>query len=145
MPSDETTARGRAVQWEEYSQVGPIAMQTTKFEPVYSFMVVEDSKGGRPPANPSGEPLMWTDSCILVGCLATGSGETTFTLGSSASVDPGTKPVFAGRLKTPSLCINLATAEREVVLEAPVNGAETSVRVWTNDPVEPDNVIVGYD
>lgn len=89
--------------------------------------------------------LIWTDTCILVGCLMDADGETEFTLGRVREVDPGRPPVFEGKLKTPTRKISLESVDGRTVLEASVPQLETKVRIWTNHESEPDNVIVGFE
>jgi hypothetical protein len=115
---------------------------STKIAPPYSLIFIADSAGGEIPDRMV-RPITSTDSCIVVGCLAFVDGETEFTLGETQDVDPGTHPAFHGKLKTPSYQIVLHTAEAETILQATVPRRETVVRIWVNDPSEPDQVIVG--
>lgn len=89
--------------------------------------------------------MIWTDTCILVGCLMDADGETEFTLGTVREVDPGRLPAFEGKLKTPTRKISLESVDGRKVLEAPVPQLETTIRIWTNHESEPDNVIVGFE
>jgi hypothetical protein len=79
----------------------------------------------------------------MVCCQADVDGETEFTLGEARDVDPGDLPIFHGKLKTPNYRIVLHTAEDETILQASVPRRETIVRIWVNDPLAPDQVIVG--
>ncbi len=119
-------------------------VDSAKVAPPYSLVIIEDPSGGEvPDTMPAKLCIASTDSCIAVGCLAEVDGETAFTLGEAADVNPGFQPAFDGRLKTPSRKVSLQTVERHTILEAPVQQQETRVRVWTNDPKRPDEVIVG--
>lgn len=89
--------------------------------------------------------LIWTDTCILVGCLMDADGETEFMLGEIHEVDPGRLPAFEGKLKTPTRKISLESVDGHAVLEAPVPQLETTIRIWTNHKSEPDKVIVGFE
>ncbi len=85
-----------------------------------------------------------TDSSVAVGCLNFADGETAFTLGKVLEVDPGTPSAFQGMLKTPSRRIAIRSVDG-TILEAPVLQLNTAVRIWTNHPSEPDEVIVGFE
>jgi hypothetical protein len=92
-----------------------------------------------------GQRIWVTPSCIAVGCLAFMDGETEVTLGASAEVDPGGIVAFDGLLDTSNRAVVVSTIEGETVLRANVTGARTRVRIWTNDPSEPDEVVIGLD
>lgn len=70
-------------------------------------------------------------------------GETEVTVGSAEEVGPGGLPAFDADLETPHRAVAVWTVEDERILEVPVPGTQTRVRVWVNHPVEPDKVIVG--
>ncbi len=89
--------------------------------------------------------LIWTDTCILVGCLMDADGETEFTLGDMHEVDPGRPPVFQGKLETPTHKVSLESVDGRTVLEMSVPRLETAIRIWTNHHSEPDKVIVGVE
>lgn len=86
-----------------------------------------------------------TESCIAIGCRPDADGDTEFTLGKVYEVDPGADPIFRGRLKTPTYRIALLSVHGQTILEAPVLQQITTIRVWANDLVEPDSVIVGIE
>ena len=111
-----------------------------KTSPPYSLIFIADSGGGEIPDRMV-RPIVSTGSCIVVGCLV--DDETEFTLGETQDVDPGDPPAFHGKLKTPNCRVVLHTAEAETILQATVPRRETVVRIWVNDPSEPDQVIVG--
>jgi hypothetical protein len=115
---------------------------SAKIAPPYSLIFIADSGRGEIPDRLVGS-ITSTDSCIVVCCLAEIDGETEFTLGETHDVDPGTYPAFHGKLKTPNYQIVLHTAEAETILQATVPRRETIVRIWVNDPRQPDRVIVG--
>jgi len=64
-------------------------------------------------------------------------------VGATQDVDPGDPPILHGKLKTPNYRVVLHTAEAETILQATVPRRETVVRIWVDDPSEPDQVIVG--
>ena len=120
--------------------------QTRSYRPPYSQIVIVDP-GGRAevPDWKAGAAAVSTDTCILFACLAEIDGETEFTLGNMADVDPGSRPVFEGKLATPSRKIALETAEGDAILQAPTKQQQTTVRIWANTEKEPDKVIVGIE
>jgi hypothetical protein len=72
-------------------------------------------------------------------------GETEFTLGDMHEVAAGDRCVFQGELRTPGHKIVLRSVLGQIILEAAVSKLSTTVRIWTNHPTEPDEVIVGID
>ena len=78
-------------------------------------------------------------------CLLGGNGRRKLTLGKMAEVDPGSRPAFEGKLKTPSRKIALETAEGDSVLKTSTEREVTTVRIWSNAVKEPDKVVVGFD
>ena len=117
--------------------------KSAKIAPPHSLILIADPTEGAIPATMSGSLIAATDTCIAVGCRSDADGDTEFTLGETADVDPGGQPAFLGKLKTPSRKLMLRTVIGQTILETPVPQQETTVRVWTNDPSEPDQVVVG--
>ena len=121
-----------------------VVAASTKTKPPDSLILIADSgSGGVIPESMSGSLVAWTDSCVAVGCQSDIDGDTEFTLGETKDVDPGGRPAFQGKLKTPNLKLALRTVLGETILETPVAAQDTMVRVWANDLSEPDHVIVG--
>ena len=116
---------------------------STRIAPPNSLVLVMDSRGGEIPACMNESLISATDSCIGVACRAEDDGETEICLGVSSIVDPGERPVFEGRIGTPSRRIAVRTVLGTTLLEVAVSAAATSVRIWANDSTEPDRVIVG--
>jgi hypothetical protein len=81
--------------------------------------------------------------CINVGCLYWNEGDTTITLGPFKELTPQTKaPKFDGLLDTPEYRVVLSDANMPEILSMEVPGAQTRVRIWTNHPTEPDDVVI---
>ena len=116
---------------------------STKVAPPNSLVLISDPKGGEIPATMKGATIAATASCIAVGCQSDADGVTEFTLGTMHEVDPGDHPVFEGKLSTPNHKVAVRSVTGEIILEASVPQRQTTVRVWVNDPREPDRVIVG--
>lgn len=86
-----------------------------------------------------------TDSCVAIGCQCDVEGETEFRLGDRVEVDPGTPPIFQGRVKTPSRKVVVHSVLGEVILQMPVPQTETMISIWVNHPTVPDHVTVGVE
>jgi hypothetical protein len=84
-----------------------------------------------------------TSSCIAVGCRSESDGETEFILGTTGDIDPGLHPAFEGMLKTPNRKVAVRSVLGKTILEATVSELQTKIRVWVNDPKEPDRIIIG--
>jgi hypothetical protein len=117
--------------------------KSAKIAPPYSLVLVGDPSGREIPDIVPGSVIASTSSCIAVGCLSEVDGETDFTLGATRDVNPGIDPAFEGELKTPNRTIAIRSVLGQTILEAPVPQEQTTVRVWVNDPKEPDRVTVG--
>jgi hypothetical protein len=116
--------------------------QTISIAPANSILVVSGPKGVEIPG-PS-DALIWsTPTCVIVGCYTFCDGETEVTFGSAGEVDPGALPAFDATLNTPDREVIVWTVEDETIFNADVSDVETRVRIWVNDPKEPDVVIIG--
>lgn len=116
---------------------------STRLAPPNSVVLVEDSSGGEVPVSMNQSLISSTDSCIAVGCRAEDDGETEIVLGYSGNVDTGEQPVFDGLLRTPSRKLVVRTVLGITLLEMPVSETETKLRIWVNDPTEPNQIAVG--
>lgn len=112
--------------------------------PPNSIVFLEDVGGGEIEDLLHGEPHIGASpSVIWIGCLAFMDGTTEFVLGFAKEIDPGDPPIFDDMLKTPSRAVALRTSHLRTILGNKVPTDSTRVRVWTNDPSEPDHVIIG--
>lgn len=112
--------------------------------PPNSIVFLEDVGGGEIEDLHHGEPHIGASpSVIWIGCLAFMDGTTEFVLGFAKEIDPGDPPIFDDMLKTPSRAVALRTSHLRTILGNKVPTDSTRVRVWTNDPSEPDHVIIG--
>ena len=84
-----------------------------------------------------------SDLCIAVGGRSDDDSETEIALGYCCNVDPGEQPVFDGILRTPSRKLTVRTVLGVTLLEMLVPATETRLRIWVNDPTEPDRISVG--
>jgi hypothetical protein len=84
-----------------------------------------------------------TSDCITIGCQPDSEGNTVIQLAPVGEIDPGTKPTFVGRIRTPNRKIQAWSALWELLLEIPTVGDETTVYVWLNHPTFADEVKIG--
>jgi hypothetical protein len=114
--------------------------------PPNSLIFIEDARGGLVP-DPNRIALeagiISTDTCIAVCCLSADDGPTKITMGPAREVASGEHPAFDGILATPTRTVAVTTVETDGVLVANVPALRTRIRIWTNRPKEPDNVVVG--
>jgi hypothetical protein len=113
--------------------------------PPNSLVLIMDPSIARVPESMGGSLISASGSCVAVGCRSEADGATEITVGIGSMVNPGGRPAFDGSITTPNQCLSVCTVLRAAILKVTVAGAETRVRVWVNDPNEPDRVIVGVD
>jgi hypothetical protein len=126
---------------------GTMTTTSITLAPPNSLVFIEDAKGGMVPDPDSITPeagIIATDTCIAVCCLCSDDGPTKITMGPVQEVDPGEHPAFDGILATPTRTVAVTTVEADGVLVANVPALRTRIRIWTNRPKEPDNVVVGF-
>jgi hypothetical protein len=110
-----------------------------------ALLLISDVGGGKPPDVMQGALIASTPSCIAVGCMADSNGKTEVTLGTVQELRSHESPAFEGKLETPSRAIVVQTVFRQTILQAPVPGSSTRVRIWVNHPSEPDRVTIGLE
>ena len=120
-----------------------VTITSKTLSPPNSLVLIEGLNGGEVPRDMAGSLIASTRSCIAVGCKSEADGETHLTLGRAHEVDPAGPPAFEGTLETPDRRVVVRTVSGEALLEHPVRGARTLIRVWVNDPEEPDDIRIG--
>ena len=118
---------------------------SAKISPPNSLLFISDPDGGVAPYPNRGAQILTTHSCVSIACYPSIDGETAVTLGRSREVDPGNPPAFDGKVETPNRAIVVSTVERKAILSNNVSGTITRIRAWTNKPLMPDQVIIGFD
>jgi hypothetical protein len=108
-----------------------------------SLLVISDRDGWTPPRFEPGVLILASSSCITVGCRIFADGETLVSLGPATELDPGEPPALDGMLATPNRAVVVSTVERHTVLQTSVPDTRTRVRIWVDEPVEPEKVMVG--
>lgn len=115
-----------------------------KIAPPNSLVVICDLADGVVPEFVADRPVLATDTLITIRCLANMDGETEIRLGPAHEIGRGERPVFDGILKTPTRELVVSTVEREKLLSDRVPSQTTRIRIWTNEPVEPDEIAIGW-
>ena len=110
-----------------------------------ALMLISDLGGGTAPDLMRDSLIASTSTCIAVGCMADGNGETEITLGAAQDVGLSQGPAFEGELETPSHAIGVWTVLRKTILQVAVPRSSTKVRIWVNHSSEPDKVVIGLD
>lgn len=99
--------------------------------------------GVRVPIDHDGDGVTANDDCINVSALPRNVGETAITLGASGEIGPKDEPPrLDGLLNTPLHRLVLFDATLPQILSMDVPGKRTRVRIWTNRPLCPDQVII---
>jgi hypothetical protein len=104
-----------------------------------------DLATGRVPEEMGEKLVSATESCIAVGCRSEHDGPTEIHLGQCHEVTPSDALVFDGEIFTPSRKLSVCSIMNDEVLSAQVLGTDTHVRVFANDPMEPDRIVVLFD
>ncbi len=116
--------------------------QTIKIAPPNSLLFISGPEDDRPIDFSFMKTIRWNSTCVAVSCLPFIDGETEVTLGAAKEVAPGWPPAFDQLLITNGSVV-ISTSERTKLLEFPVIGDRTRVKVWINHEEEPDKVIIG--
>jgi len=119
-------------------------MSTTKVSPPNSIIFIYDHSNREVdvPAYMNGALVAANSTCISVGTLAFMDGETEITLtDDSHDIEVG-ELVFDGTLQTPGMEVSICNSLNEKLLAVPVSDVSARVRVFANDPSEPDRIVV---
>ncbi len=111
--------------------------------PEYLSFYIAGKMDIRVPLDHDRRGIVASEECINVGCLYWNEGDTTITLGPFEELaPPAGPPKFDGFLETPGYRVDLFDANMPEILSMEVPGLRTRVRIWTNHPTEPDDVVV---
>lgn len=119
--------------------------QVATIRPVNSLIFISDLNGGESPEWIRDAMVWSTRSCVAVVCHPEQDGPTEVTLGEGRELDPGTQPLFDGYLEVPSGVLLISTVDQQSILQTRVRQPASRLRIWTNHPRWPDQVIVGVD
>lgn len=92
----------------------------------------------------SGDHISWSDTYVSISCAYCYEKDTTVTLSPWSEVSPPRAPVFDGEIKTPNQEIAVSTAHLDIVLSHKVSTTQTRIRIWENDPTEPDDIVIAF-
>lgn len=72
-------------------------------------------------------------------------GPTEITLARADEVNPEDALAFDGMITTPSKKLSIVSCENEEIMATDVMNTTTRIRVYANDPREPDRIYVVYN
>lgn len=113
---------------------------TKRIRPPNSVVLVMDARGVVP-QRMSGA-LATTSSAIALGTRATADGDTQVSVCDSRPPAGDLQPVFDGNLETPSGHLLVQSVEGDRYFDVPVARDPVHLMVLTNDPAEPDVIVV---
>lgn len=120
-----------------------MSLKSISVAPEYLSFYVAGSEDADVPIEYGNLGVFGTRECLVVGCLYWNDGDTTVTLGSSDEIPAQTMPLrFDGWLKTPERRVLLFDVNMPEILSMDVADHDTRIRVWTNHPSEPDEVVI---
>lgn len=116
--------------------------QEVTLAPPNSIVFVADPTHDHKIAEDLGSALVTsTRSSIAIGTLAQMDGETTIRLDTRYASPEGIL-VFDNTLDTPGKRVAVITSSMDEILSMEVSQSRSHVRVWVNDPREPDLILV---
>ncbi len=85
-----------------------------------------------------------TPTCVAIGTLSQHDGHTRLRLAAESEEAVGSlgTVVFQGTLEIPGRRIVVASVHGDQYLVMPVDDTAVTLRVWANDPTEPDEILV---
>lgn len=116
--------------------------ESMTFSPPNSLILVMDHESGVLPDQITAELVSATESCLAVGTLAASDGETTVILTDDLGGLGVGDLVFDGALSTPNRELSICNVNNEKLLTLSVPEQSTWVKVFANDPFEPDIIVV---
>ena len=120
-------------------------MKTIRTAASNFLIFIEDVKGGRSALSDRPSAIMSTPSCISVGTLNWQDDDPTISFGHMSDVTETGSPAFDGLLETPSGEIVVSVVDRTILLDDRIGSPLTRVRVWTNHPSEPDEIVISFE
>lgn len=118
-------------------------LQHRTVAPEYNSFYIAGRRGVNVPIDFDHGFIASSSECITVPCLYWNEGDTSITLGRTSDLDRVDPPRFEGDLQTPQRRVLLFDANMPEIMSMVVPGAVTRIRIWTNDPREPDEVTIG--
>lgn len=120
-----------------------MTVQKVMVAPEYLSFYITGKRDTYVPLDHDRRGIVASSECINVGCLYWNEGDTTITLGPYEEIAPQAQPPkFDGVLETPEHRVDLFDANLPEILSMEVPRVRTRVRIWTNHPTEPDDVVI---
>lgn len=119
-------------------------MKETRAAPMNSMVFVSDNVASPSPEHVYGALISPGPFCVSVGCYPDVDGETEFILGPSSEVEREDMPRFDGVLETPTRHLIIATVLNDVLLQDEVIDLKTRVRIWSDHPRWPKQIVVAW-
>ncbi len=120
-----------------------MSVRSVSVAPEYVSFYVAGSMDVDVPVEYGAVGIFGTSECLVVTCLYWNDGDTRITLGPSEEIPAQPQPPrFDGQLQTPQLKVLLFDVNMPEILSMDVPGTLTRVRIWTNHPTEPDDVVI---
>lgn len=116
-------------------------MTEVRLSPPHSILFILDPTAVADVPDVSGDLVSATSSCVAIGTLAEMDGETTVILEKAVS-DPSGHLVFNGEITTPSRRLAVTRSDVSLVSELAVSKDRARLRIWANDPSEPDLITI---
>lgn len=116
---------------------------SVRLAPNYSLVIVEDADGGVPPDTLADGVISATSSCVAVGCKSEADGETEISLGNAEEFEGSVMPAFEGVVLTPTRRLVVRGVDGSTILETRVPSPQTRIKIWINDAMEPDVIMIG--
>lgn len=120
-----------------------MAVKSISVAPQYVSFYVAGSRDVDVPIAYGADGVFGTGECLVVTCLYWNDGETRITLGSFDELPPKSEPArFDGIIDTPQRKVLLFDVNMPEILSMNVPDTQTRLRIWTNHPTEPDDVVI---
>ncbi len=110
--------------------------------PKNSLVLVMDASIGEIPHSMGDGAIVSTDSCVAIGTLSEVDGETTIVLTDQEDCANNQNPSFDGTLRVPTREISVCSVDDEKLITLSVVSEASRIRIFTNDPSEPDRVVI---
>lgn len=110
--------------------------------PKNSLVLLMDSSIGEVPRAMGDGAIASTDSCVAIGTLSEIDGKTAITLTDQDDNEHDQGLAFDGILSVPTRELSVCSVDDERLLTLPVLSDKPRVRVFTNDPNEPDRILI---
>lgn len=114
------------------------------FAPPHSVVLFMNFESGKPPESFAEKLVSATSTCVAVGTLSEQDGQTNVTLTDELpqQLESSIILAFDGLISVSGKYLSLVTTLNEPIMSLPVRQNSLRIRVWVNDNVEPDRILV---